>query len=76
VADQRGDADGRRYGADHTDNPAIANVIESIAIAQAERFMGNPKAAPPTAALLGNAEFLQPAASTPRQLRTGSDGRP
>jgi hypothetical protein len=53
------------------DNPAIANVIEStgmsardyfvasIAIAQAERFMGNPKAAPPTAALPGNAEFLQ-----------------
>lgn len=53
------------------ENPAIANVIEStgmsardyfvasIAIAQAERFMGNPKAAPPTAALPGNAEFLQ-----------------
>jgi hypothetical protein len=50
--------------------------VASIAIAQAERFMGNPKAAPPTAALLGNAEFLQPPASTPRQLRTGSDGRP
>ena len=53
------------------ENPAIANVIEStgmsardyfvasIAIAQAERFMGNPKAAPPTPALPGNAEFLQ-----------------
>ena len=53
------------------DNPAIANVIEStgmsardyfvasIAIAQAERFIGNPKGAPPTAALPGNAEFLQ-----------------
>jgi len=53
------------------DNPAISNVIEStgmsardyfvasIAIAQAERFIGNPKAAPPTAALPGNAEFLQ-----------------
>ena len=53
------------------ENPAIADVIEStgmsardyfvasIAIAQAERFMGNPKAAPPTAALPGNAEFLQ-----------------
>lgn len=53
------------------ENPAIANVIEStgmsardyfvasIAIAQAERFMGNPKSAPPTAALPGNAEFLQ-----------------
>jgi hypothetical protein len=53
------------------ENAAIANVIEStgmsardyfvasIAIAQAERFMGNPKAAPPTPALPGNAEFLQ-----------------
>lgn len=53
------------------DNPAIANVIEStgmsakdyfvasIAIAQAERFMGNPKAAPPTPTLPDNAAFLQ-----------------
>ena len=53
------------------DNAAIANVIEStgmsakdyfvasIAIAQAERFMGNPKAAPPTPTLPSNAEFLQ-----------------
>jgi hypothetical protein len=53
------------------DNAAIANVIEttgmsakdyfvaSIAIAQAERFMGNPKAAPPTPTLPANAAFLQ-----------------
>lgn len=51
-------------------NPAIARAITSsglsvrdyfvasIAIAQAERFMGNPKAAPPTPALGPNAEFL------------------
>jgi hypothetical protein len=53
------------------DNPAIANVIQStgmsakdyfvasIAIAQAERFIGNPKSAPPTPTLPANAEFLQ-----------------
>lgn len=53
------------------ENAAIANVIQStgmsakdyfvasIAIAQAERFMGNPKAAPPTPTLPDNAEFLQ-----------------
>jgi hypothetical protein len=53
------------------ENATIANVIEStgmsakdyfvasIAIAQAERFMGNPKAAPPTPTLPSNAEFLQ-----------------
>ena len=53
------------------DNASIANVIEttgmsakdyfvaSIAIAQAERFMTNPKAAPPTPTLPDNAEFLQ-----------------
>src|SRR5919112_3111180 len=53
------------------DNAAIANVIEttgmsakdyfvaSIAVAQAERFMGNPKAAPPTPTLPDNAAFLQ-----------------
>ncbi|MDB4899259.1 MAG: hypothetical protein JWN53_1067 [Gemmatimonadetes bacterium] len=32
--------------------------VASIAIAQAERFMGNPKAAPPTPALTANAQFL------------------
>jgi hypothetical protein len=51
-------------------NPAIVNAITSaglsvkdyfvasIAIAQAERFMGNPKSAPPTPTLGPNAEFL------------------
>ena len=32
--------------------------VASIAIAQAERFMGNPKSAPPTPTLGPNAEFL------------------
>jgi hypothetical protein len=53
------------------DNAVIAKTIEStgmsakdyfvasIAVAQAERFMGNPKSAPPTPTLPGNAEFLQ-----------------
>lgn len=53
------------------DNPAINNVIAStgmsakdyfvasIAVAQAERFVGNPKAAPPTPTLPANAEFLR-----------------
>src|SRR4051812_13144239 len=53
------------------DNPTIANAITStgmsvkdyfvasIAVAQAERFMGDPKAAIPTPALPGNAEFLR-----------------
>lgn len=51
-------------------NPAIVNALSAaglsvkdyfvaaIAIAQAERFMGNPKAAPPTPTLGPNAEFL------------------
>jgi hypothetical protein len=33
-------------------------LVAAIAIAQAERFMGNPKAAPPTPTLAPNAEFL------------------
>jgi hypothetical protein len=64
------------------DNAAIANVIEStgmsakdyfvasIAIAQAERFMGNPKAAPPTPTLPSNAEFLQKHQAELSALRT------
>lgn len=64
------------------DNPAIANVIQStgmsgkdyfvasIAIAQAERFMGNPKAAPPTPTLPANAEFLQKHQAELSALRT------
>jgi hypothetical protein len=53
------------------DNPRINNAIvsagmsakdyfvASIAIAQAERFMGDPKSAPPTPTLPANAEFLR-----------------
>ncbi len=53
------------------DNPSINNAIASagisakdyfvaaIAIAQAERFMGNPRSAPPTPTLPENAEFLR-----------------
>jgi hypothetical protein len=53
------------------DNPLINNAIvsagmsakdyfvASIAIAQAERFMGDPKAAPPTPTMPANAEFLR-----------------
>ena len=64
------------------ENPAIANVIQStgmsakdyfvasIAIAQAERFMGNPKAAPPTPALPANAEFLRKHQAELSALRT------
>lgn len=64
------------------ENPAIANVIQStgmsakdyfvasIAIAQAERFMGNPKAAPPTPTLPANAEFLQKHQAELSALRT------
>ncbi|MDB4882846.1 MAG: hypothetical protein JWL95_1612 [Gemmatimonadetes bacterium] len=52
-------------------NPAVNNAIAAagmsvkdyfvaaIAVAQAERFMGNPKKAPPTATLPENAEFLR-----------------
>jgi hypothetical protein len=64
------------------DNAAINNVIAStgmsakdyfvaaIAVAQAERFMANPKAAPPTPALPGNAEFLQQHRAELTALRT------
>ncbi|MFL5617730.1 MAG: hypothetical protein ACJ79A_04970 [Gemmatimonadaceae bacterium] len=63
------------------DNPAIANVIQStgmspkdyfvasIAVAQAERFIGNPKAAPPTPTLPENAQFLQKHQAELNELR-------
>lgn len=53
------------------ENPAVSQAITStgmsvkdyfvasIAVAQAERFMNDPKAAPPTPALPANAEFLR-----------------
>jgi len=64
------------------DNAAINNAIAStgmsakdyfvaaIAVAQAERFMSNPKAAPPTPALPANAEFLQKHRAELTALRT------
>ncbi|MFL5606220.1 MAG: hypothetical protein ACJ8AD_07235 [Gemmatimonadaceae bacterium] len=44
--------------------------VAGIAIAQAERFMGNPKAAPPTPALSANAAFLRAHSAELTALRT------
>lgn len=67
-------------------NPTINNAITStgisvpdyfvaaIAIAQAERFMGNPKAAPPTPALTANAEFLNAHKAELAALRSREKG--
>jgi hypothetical protein len=64
------------------DNPVIARAIEStgmsakdyfvasIAVAQAERFIGNPKSAPPTPTLPDNAAFLQKHRAELNTLRT------
>jgi hypothetical protein len=63
-------------------DPTVSNAINSagisvpdyfvtgIAIAQAERFMGNPKAAPPTPALSANAAFLNSHSAELKALRT------
>jgi hypothetical protein len=63
------------------ENPAISQAITStgmsvkdyfvaaIAVAQAERFMGNPKAALPTPALPSNAAFLKAHAAELQALR-------
>jgi hypothetical protein len=63
-------------------DPAVSNAINAagisvpdyfvagIAIAQAERFMGNPKAAPPTPALSANAAFLNAHSAELKALRT------
>ena len=68
------------------DNAVIANTIQStgmsakdyfvasIAVAQAERFIGNPKAAPPTPTLPANAEFLQKHQAELAALRTLEKG--
>jgi hypothetical protein len=68
------------------DNPAVANAIAaaglsvrdyfvaSIAIAQAERFMGNPKAAPPTPTLGPNAAFLNTHKAQLAHLKSVSAG--
>jgi len=64
------------------DNAVIAQAIEStgmsakdyfvasIAVAQAERFIGNPKSAPPTPTLPDNAAFLQKHQGELNALRT------
>jgi hypothetical protein len=64
------------------ENPAVSRAITStgmsvkdyfvasIAVAQAERFMGNPKSAPPTPTLPSNAEFLKAHAGELQALRT------
>jgi hypothetical protein len=44
--------------------------VAGIAIAQAERFMSNPKAAPPTPALSANAVFLNAHSAELKALRT------
>jgi hypothetical protein len=63
------------------ENPAVSRAITStgmsvkdyfvaaIAVAQAERFMGNPKSAPPTPTLPSNAEFLKAHAGELQALR-------
>jgi hypothetical protein len=68
------------------DNPAINNAIAStgmsakdyfvasIAVAQAERFMSNPKAAPPTPTLPANAEFLRQHQAELTALRASERG--
>ena len=68
------------------DNAVIAKAIEStgmsakdyfvasIAVAQAERFIGNPKGAPPTPTLPANAEFLQKHQAELTALRTLEKG--
>ena len=68
------------------DNAVIAKAIEStgmsakdyfvasIAVAQAERFIGNPNGAPPTPTLPANAEFLQKHQAELAALRTLEKG--
>lgn len=50
--------------------------VQSIAIAAAERFMRDPKAAPPTPTLRKNAEFLRGHQSDLTRLQTLREGRP
>jgi len=50
--------------------------IESIAIADADRFIGNPSAAPPTPTLGKNAEFLRSHQADVERLRAMREGKP
>jgi hypothetical protein len=50
--------------------------VEAIAIADADRFIGNPGAAPPTPALSKNAEFLRSHQADVERLRALREGKP
>jgi hypothetical protein len=50
--------------------------VQSIAIAAAERFMKNPKAAPPTPTLRKNAEFLRGHQAELTRLQNLREGKP
>jgi len=50
--------------------------VESIAIADADRFIGNPGAAPPTPALSKNAEFLRSHQADVERLKAMREGKP
>jgi hypothetical protein len=50
--------------------------IESIAIADADRFIGNPSAAPPTPGLTKNAEFLRSHQADVERLKAMREGKP
>ena len=50
--------------------------VASIAISAAERFMNDPKAAPPTPTLTMNAAFLKSHAADLEKLRAEREGRP
>lgn len=50
--------------------------VESIAIADADRFIGNPNAAPPTPTLSKNAEFLRSHQADVERLKALREGKP
>jgi hypothetical protein len=50
--------------------------VASIAIAAAERFIADPKAAPPTPSLAKNAEFLRSHRLDLDRLRAEREGKP
>jgi hypothetical protein len=50
--------------------------VESIAIADADRFISNPGAAPPTPALSKNAAFLRSRQADVERLKAEREGRP
>jgi hypothetical protein len=50
--------------------------VESIAIADADRFIADPGAAPPTPALTKNAEFLRSHQADVERLKALREGKP